>query len=159
MASGNFQHVVELSLLEALRPELLIALLRPFEKALAHFGIMVDRSEYSNAWLLRLHSVLNRSDAALPAPLQSALVDIADLSTEAGCDLVIAEARRSGVELFGGKVPARQDLAASAYLSHPEFFRAAHNRRHVSRKATFEDFYGTDRRVRCPGGSNGSGPL
>jgi hypothetical protein len=143
VASGSFQHVVELSLLEALRPELLFALLRPYEQALAAFGIVVDRSEYSSAWLLRLHSVLNRDDAALPAPLQSALIDIADLSTEAGGDLIITEARRSGVELFGGKIPAQQDLAVAAYLSHPELFRAAHRRLHVSRRTTFEDFYGT----------------
>src|SRR6266545_2044032 len=144
VANGRFRYVVELSLLEVLRPELLIALLKPYEQALARFGIAVDRSEYSSAWLVRLHSILNRDDAALPAPLQSALIDIGDLSSEAGGDLIIAEARRSGVELFAGKIPARQDLAVATYLSHLELFRAAHRRLHLSRRTTFQEFYGTE---------------
>lgn len=143
MASGRFQYVVELSLLEAIRPELLLALLSPHKEALGAFGIIVDRSEYSNSWLVRLHNVVNRDDAMLPAPLQSALLDIADLSTDLGGELIIAEARRCGVELSTcGDVPT-QDLAVGTYLAHPDLFRLAHSRLQVARRTTFHEFYGS----------------
>jgi hypothetical protein len=143
VASGRFQHVVELSLLEALRPELLLALLTPHKDALAAFGIVVDRSAYSSAWLLRLHSVVNRDDAELPAPLQAALMDIADLSTDAGGELIISEARRCGIELSTSGDEPTQDLAVSTYLAHPDLFRVAHSRLQVARRTMFHEFYGS----------------
>ncbi len=144
MSSGSFQYVVELSLLEALRPELLVALLKPYEQELAAFGLVVERSRYSESWLQRLHSVLNRDDATLPALLQSTLMDVADLSTDAGGELIIAEARRRGIELSAPKEASPQDLAVKTYLVHPDLFRAAHSRLAVSRRTTFEDFYGRE---------------
>jgi hypothetical protein len=142
VVSGSFQYVVDLSLLEALRPELLVALLKPYERALAGFGIIVDRSQYSSTWLGSLHSVLNRDDAKLPAPLQSALMDIADLSTVAGGELIIAEALRRGIELVAGVEAPQQDLAVQTYLAHPDLFRASHSRLQLSRRTTIADFYG-----------------
>ncbi len=125
------------------KPSNPLALLRRYRRQLARLGLQVDQSAYSEVWLGRLHNILNRENDGVPIPLQAALIDIADLATELGHELIVAQSLERGVDLFAdGKTIARQDLAFAVYLDRPDLFRAAHARLQGLDAPTFAEFYG-----------------
>jgi hypothetical protein len=59
-------HLVRLDLLEAVRPELLIRFLRPFEHYLTSRGVALDGVACDTEWIATVHAVLNAVDPEIP---------------------------------------------------------------------------------------------
>lgn len=145
-SAGVTIDIVRLDLLEAVRPELLLRFLRPFATYLAARAIPLDDLVVSPEWLGALHRVLNAVDPQMPAELQQALLDIADLTTDAAHEQVLALARHQQLSLF--TVNARttpEDLAFVVYLDHRDVFHAAHARTQSSEVRKFVEFVARDR--------------
>jgi hypothetical protein len=145
MGGELLSNLVSLELLEAVRPELLVRFLRPFEQYLAARGVLLDGVTAAGAWIARLHEVLNAVDREMPPELQQALVDIADLTTESAHEHVLAIAKNQQLGLFA--VNARttpEDLAFGVYLDHRDLFRSAHARTQSAEVRRFVEFYAKD---------------
>ena len=135
--------MVELALLKATRPRFLTSVLEPYESQLARLGVPIRASGDRMHWLLQLHRVLNCDDDATPPALQSAMIEIGDLATELGHEMIVTQAIEREVDLFAThKTPSRQDLAFYVYHSHPTIFRAAHARLQPQPAPNFVEFYG-----------------
>jgi hypothetical protein len=147
MRRGRFRHVVEMTILKSVRPELLAAFLRPFSTELRSAGLALPVAP-STAWLEELGAMLNRDEPVLPAALQAALVGIADLATPAGHEEIMALADERGIAVFVGKetIP-QEDLAFLVYLEHPDLFRAARSRVKAFAPRLFVEFHGNQRRI------------
>lgn len=118
-------------------------MLKPYGRQLASLGIRVDPKGHSARWLTRLHSVLNRDGETVPAALQSAFMEIADLATELGHEMIVTQAIERGVDLFAvEQTMSRQDLAFYVYDVQPDVFRAAHARLQPQNAPNFVEFYG-----------------
>jgi hypothetical protein len=140
---ANFKYVVELALLKATRSRFLTSVLQPYEAQLAILGVPIRAAGDRTSWLLQLHRVLNCDDEATPAALQSAMIQIGDLATELGHEMIVTQALERDVHLFARhKTLSRQDLAFYVYQSHPTVFRAAHARLQPQRAPYFVEFYG-----------------
>ena len=125
---GRFRHVVEMSLLKSVRPDLLAAFLRPFSGELSSAGLALP-DEPSVPWLEELSVMLNRDVAELPAALQGALVDIAELATPVGHEQIMALADERGIALVSSdETIPQEDLAFLVYLEQRDLFRAARSR-------------------------------
>jgi hypothetical protein len=125
MRRGRFRHVVEISLLKAVQPHLLIAFLRPFSAELNSAGLALPDTP-SVRWLEDLCSMLNRDDTALPGALQAALVDVAILATPVGHEQITTLAEERGITLVSADATIPQeDLAFLVYVEQRELFRAA----------------------------------
>ena len=146
MRRGRFRHVVEISLLKSVRPDLLAAFLRPFSADFVAVGLALP-AEPSALWLAELAAKLNR-DAVLPAALQAALVDIANLATPVGHEQVMTLAEQRGIELLaGGATVPREDLAFLVYLEQRDLFRAARSRVKSFPPRLFVHFHGRQRPI------------
>jgi hypothetical protein len=140
---ANFKYVVELALLKATRPRFLTSVLEPYERQLSMLGVPIRPSDDRIGWLLTLHRVLNCDDDATPAALQSAMIEIGDLATELGHEMIVTQALERDVDLFAKhKTLSRQDLAFYVHHAHPNVFRAAHARLQPQTAPNFVEFYG-----------------
>ena len=106
-------HLVRLDLLEAVRPELLIRFLRPFEDYLTSRGVALDGVACATEWIATLHAVLNAVDPEIPGELQQGLLDVADLTTESAHEL--ARGRCRGTRPTS-TVISRSAAAASRFM-------------------------------------------
>jgi len=150
LSRTSFKYVIELSLLKATRPRFLLAVLAPYGPQLASLGLSAYPAGDASRWCLHLQSLLNRDAEAVPAALQSALIEIADLATELGHEVIVAQAIERGVDLFAvHKTMSRQDLAFHVHESHPTIFRAAHARLQPQNAPNFVEFYGDRSAVRA----------
>ena len=137
--------LVSLALLEATQPCLLVRFLRPFEAYLATRGINLECVADHAHVLAALYGVLTAVDRDMPVALQQALVDVAELATDAAHEHVLTIARNQQLGLFG--VTARttpEDLAFQVYLDHPELFRSAHARTQSTEVRRFIEFVARD---------------
>lgn len=124
MAEG----LIRLALIERVSPELLIRLLRPYERHLMNLGAHLEGVERDSAWAHALRQVLI-SERGIPEELREALLDISDLATEEGHENILRLAEERHIELLPSSEPiCVEDLAFRFYLEHPEAFRAAHLR-------------------------------
>jgi hypothetical protein len=138
-------HLVRLDLLEAVRPELLIRFLRPFEDYLTSRGVALEGVACDTEWIAGLHAVLNAVDPEMPAELQQGLLDVADLTTESAHEHVLSIARSQQLGLF--TINARttpEDLAFEVYLDHRDVFRSAHARTQSTEARRFVEFFAKD---------------
>ena len=138
-------HLVRLDLLEAVRPELLIRFLRPFEDYLTSRGVALDGVACATEWIATLHAVLNAVDPEIPGELQQGLLDVADLTTESAHEHVLSIAKSQQLGLF--TVNARttpEDLAFEVYLDHRDVFRSAHARVQSTEARRFVEFFAKD---------------
>jgi hypothetical protein len=138
-------HLVRLDLLEAVRPELLVRFLRPFEDHLTSRGVALDGVACDAEWIASLHAVLNAVDPEMPAELQQGLLDVADLATDSAHEHVLSIARSQQLGLF--TVSARttpEDLAFEVYLDHRDLFRSAHARTQSTEARRFVEFFAKD---------------
>jgi hypothetical protein len=144
---GRFRHIVEMSLLKSVRPELLAAFLRPFSTELTSAALALPAAP-STAWLEELGALLNRDEPMLPAALQAALVGIADLATSAGHEEIMALADERGIAIFpGNELIPQEDLAFLVYLEQPDLFRAVRSRIKAFPPRLFVEFHGHQRRI------------
>jgi hypothetical protein len=142
MRRGRFRHVVEISLLKAVQPHLLIAFLRPFSAELNSAGLALPDTP-SVRWLEDLCSMLNRDDTALPGALQAALVDVAILATPVGHEQITTLAEERGITLVSADATIPQeDLAFLVYVEQRELFRAARSRVKSFEPRLFVHFHG-----------------
>jgi hypothetical protein len=140
---ANFKYVIELVLLKATRSRFLTSVLEPYESQLALLGVPIRASGDRVKWLLQLHRVLNCDDEATPAALQSGMIEIGDLATELGHEMIVTQALERDVDLFAThRTLSRQDLAFYVYHEHPTIFRAAHARLQPQTAPNFVEFYG-----------------
>ena len=142
MRRGRFRHVVELSLLKSVRSDFLVAFLRPFAAELDAAGLALPKKP-SISWLTDLAATLNCDGPVLPASLQAALVDLAELATPLGHEQIMALAEERGMTL----VPAdetipQEDLAFLVYLKERELFLAARNRIKFFEARLFAHYHG-----------------
>lgn len=132
---------VRLSLLERVRPETLLRVLRPFEGYLGdqdvHLGDEVDL-----AWIGRLHGALCAVDPAMPAALQRALHEIADVAHEEALlqGLELAGERHLALVRPGTKLTA-EDVAFEMYLEHREHFETLLARAQSKEAQRFVEFF------------------
>jgi len=106
-------------------------------------GVPVVPRDDTPAWLVQLHRVLNRDDESVPAVLQTALIEIADLATELGHEMIVTHAIERDVDLFvDHKTLTRQDLAFYVHHRHPGLFRAVHARLQPQDVPCFVEFCG-----------------
>jgi hypothetical protein len=138
-----FKYVVDLSLLQSVQRDLLVRVLLPFAPHLARLGLALDSASRAPSWIQHLHQILNREDGSLPARLQAAFVEVTDLTSELGHELIVAVALERKIDLFpSGRSIARQDLPFHVYLFHPDLFRAAHARLRSFPATMFVEYYG-----------------
>lgn len=134
--------LVRLSLLERVSTHLLVRFLRPFEDYLGARGVPLHGVAYDHAWLGLLHGVLIAVDPAMPGQLQQALLDVADLASEAGHEAALHLAGERQLDLFGaGAELSAEDLAFRLYLEHGELFAASHARVQSQEARRFVDFF------------------
>ena len=153
MRRGRFRHVVDISLLKSVRPDLLATFLRPFAVELRSAGLVL-LDEPSGTWLEELSAMLNRDDAVLPAALQAALVDVAELATPVGHEQIMAIAEERGITLISSdEVIPQEDLAFLVYLERGELFRAARSRIKSFEPRLFVEYHGRQRRFSATHGN------
>ena len=99
MRRGRFRHVVELSLLKRVRSDFLVAFLRPFAADLRAAGLALPKRP-SVSWLTDLAAMLNCDGTKLPASLQAALVDLAEMATPVGHEQIMMVPPKSGESLL-----------------------------------------------------------
>jgi hypothetical protein len=103
------------------QPELLLRFLRPFAAYLHARGIRLEGA-FGEGWMAELHRTLNAVDPAMPPELQQGLLDIADLTSEAAHEQVLALAQQ--LDLFAERAQTTpEDLAFAVYLDHRDLFR------------------------------------
>ena len=149
MRRGRFRHVVEISLLKAVHSDLLTAFLRPFSAELSNAGLALPHTP-SVGWLEELGSMLNRDDTVLPAALQAALVDVANLATPVGHEQIVTLAAERGIALASthATIP-QEDLAFLVYVEQRELFRAARARVKSFEPRLFDHFHGPEKGLRA----------
>lgn len=142
MTVPTVKHIVRLSLLERVAPELLLRFLRPFGTYLADRGIALEGCKPNLEWVGRLHAVLTAVDPAMPGRLQQALLDVADLASEQGHEAALHLAGERQLGLFQGRASGSpEDLAFRLYLEHGDLFAATHTRVKSQEAQRFVDFF------------------
>lgn len=142
MSTPTVKHIVRLSLLERVSPELLLRFLRPFGAYLADRGIALEDCEPNLEWVGRLHAVLTAVDPAMPGRLQQALLDVADLASDQGHEAALQVAGQRQLGLFCAPAnEAPEDLAFRLYLEHGDLFTATHARVKSQEAQRFVDFF------------------
>jgi hypothetical protein len=137
--------LVSLALLEATHPPLLVRFLRPFEAYLAARAVDLESVAGDANGLVALYAVLTAVDRAMPVALQQALVDVAELATDAAHEHVLGMVRSAQLGLFETSArTTREDLAFQVYLDHPELFRSAHARTQSTEVRRFVEFVARD---------------
>lgn len=138
-------NIVRLSLLERVRPEYLLRLLRPFETYLAGKDVVLDGVAIDHDWTGHLHVVLCAVDPKMPSKLQQALLDIADLAGDEAHEQILELAGERQLSLFhpGGELSA-EDLAFKLYLEHGDLFAASHARVQSKEARRFVEFFACD---------------
>jgi hypothetical protein len=154
MRRGRFRHVVDISLLKSVRPDLLAAFLRPFGADLSAAGLALQDAP-SAAWLEELGAMLNRDAPELPAALQADLVDIAELATPVGHEQIMALADELGIAIVSAGDPMipLEDLAFLVYLQQRDLFRAVRSHIKSFERRLFTEHDGHQRRISATHGS------
>ena len=147
MSSGPplLNNIVQLSLLERVRPEYLLSFLRPFAGYLGGKDVVLDGVALDHDWIGHLHAVLCAVDPEMPSKLQQALLDIAGLAGDQAHEQILELAGERQLSLFhpGGELCA-EDLAFKLYLEHGDLFAASHARVQSKGARRFVEFFACD---------------
>ena len=101
MTGALFKNLVRLELLEAVRPALLVRFFEPYADYLCARNIVLDEQQVDREWVRRLHELLNSVDDEMPADLQQAIIDVADIASEQGHEQMLATLRQRQLSMFG----------------------------------------------------------
>ena len=118
--------LIRLPVLESASRDRLRSLLEPHAEYLGLRGVCLDEADYEPTWLRQLDQVLNRADPSMPAALENAMLDIAELANDAGHERLLEVGVERQLSLFAERdLLSPTDLAIKAYLEHREIFDAS----------------------------------
>ena len=121
---AKLRNVVKYELLEQVSGRLLLMFLRRFQDRVESHGIRLAEFSTEEAWLLKLHDILQRVD--LDPELQQALVDLGEVSSPEGHEHLLRATRQHQEELFApNRHLSRFDAAFQFYLEYPGLFRTS----------------------------------
>ncbi|MFH0903369.1 MAG: hypothetical protein V2A73_22300 [Pseudomonadota bacterium] len=135
--------IVRLSLLERVSPDYLVRFLRLYQDYLGTKDVLLDDVEVNERWIGHLYGVLTACDPAMPAGLQQALLDVAELASDDAHEQLLELAGERQLSLFRTDDCQRlspYDLAFKVYLEQRDLFGAAHARALVREARRFVEF-------------------